>query len=96
LPEIGDHAVLSRTQELLAAPLDRELVGLNVDTGLCYGFSETAAAVWECLERPTTLSEIAKRLTVSFEIDEAECRDEIRPLIGQLAEEGLITVTPPA
>lgn len=87
---IADNTLLVRSRELMSAPIDDDLVALDVESGLCYGFNETAAAVWRCLEAPVTPAGIAGRLSADFHIDEGRCLAEIMPLLGQMAGDGLI------
>ena len=90
---IADDAKLHRARELMEAPLERDLVGLHVDTGLCYGFNETAAAVWRHLAQPATFADLIVRMREEFDVPAGECREEVARLIRSLADEGLITVT---
>lgn len=93
MAELPAEALIARARALMEAPLDRELVGLNVDTGLCYGFNETAAAIWGNLAEPTTFRSLLERLSEQFDIDADGCRADVSRLIHRFADEGLVTVT---
>lgn len=86
------NAVLRRERALIEAPLDRDLVGLHADTGLCYGFNETAAAVWLALEEPLTFDALMTRLSGRFEMPGDAPRADVERLVRELADEGLIAV----
>lgn len=92
-PTIAESATIARARPLMEAPLGRDLVGLNVDTGLCYGFNETAAAIWRHLERPLPFSDLLAGLSEEFDATAEECRDDVSGLVRRLADEGLVTVT---
>ncbi len=76
----------------MEAPLERDLVGLNVDTGLCYGFNETAAAIWRQLAQPKSFDALLTDLSLEFETTPKGCRDEVARLVQELTDAGLVTV----
>lgn len=76
----------------MEAPLERDLVGLNVDTGLCYGFNETAAAIWRQLAQPKSFDALLADLSLEFETTPTGCRDEVGRLVHELTDAGLVTV----
>lgn len=76
----------------MEAPLERDLVGLNVDTGLCYGFNETAAAIWRHLAQPKTFDALLGDLSREFETTASGCRDDVARLVRELTDAGLVTV----
>ncbi len=89
---IAGHATISRARELMEAPLERDLVGLNVDTGLCYGFNETAAAIWRQLAQPKAFDTLLNDLSLEFETTANGCRDDVARLVRELTDAGLVTV----
>ena len=86
------RAVISRVRGLMEAPLERDLVGLNVDTGLCYGFNETAAAIWRQLAQPKTFDTLLNDLSLEFETTANGCREDVARLVRELTDAGLVTV----
>ena len=89
---VEGRAVIARVRGLMEAPLERDLVGLNVDTGLCYGFNETAAAVWRQLAQPKTFDTLLDDLSLEFETTANGCREDVTRLIRELTDAGLVTV----
>ncbi len=77
----------------MEAPLERDLVGLNVDTGLCYGFNETAAAIWRHLVQPKTLDALLGDLGREFDMTASGCRDDVARMVRELTDAGLVTVS---
>ena len=90
---IADHVTITRSRELMEAPLERDLVGLNVETGLCYGFNETASAIWRHLTQPLTFGDLLEKLRGEFEVTADECRDDVARIVGRLSDEGLVAVS---
>jgi len=79
-----------RRQALLEAELGREIVGLSVDQGTCFGFNETATAVWKQLEQPTRKQDLVADLLDRFDIDAATCAAEVDELLARLVDLELI------
>lgn len=79
-----------RRQALLEAELGREIVGLSVDQGTCFGFNETAAAVWKRLEQPTRKQDLVSDLLDRFDIDAATCAAEVDGLLDRLVDLELV------
>lgn len=83
-----------RAGTLLESRIDDDLVALNVDQGACYGFNATAARIWDLIERPARLSEIREQLIDEFRVDGETCDRELRALLGQLEQDGLVAMEP--
>ena len=81
---------MRRRQPLLEAELGREIVGLSVEQGTCFGFNETAAAVWKRLEQPARKQDLVDSLLARFDIDAATCAAELDELLDRLAALDLI------
>lgn len=83
-----------RCADLIDAEVDGGLVGLDVENGQCYGFNSTATRAWQMLADPVSIDEICTRLTEEFEVDPAQCSEEISRWIFELQKDGLVTESP--
>ena len=94
---MAEDPIVRRRAKLLEAAIDDELVGLKVDSGTCYGFNGTATRVWALIEQPRRLSELRDALLAEYQVDNATCEGQLRALLAELAEDGLVTLdgTPP-
>jgi hypothetical protein len=92
---VSDEVLVRRTGELLEAEVDGELVGLNVETGTCYGFNGTATAVWRRLDEPRTLASLRDSLLEEFEVEPEVCDQQLRELLQQLEADGLVALERP-
>lgn len=81
-----------RCAGLIEAEVDGELVGLHVENGTCYGFNPTATCVWRALEQPRTFDELCTALTAEFDVEEEQCRAELRDLLLDLSSDGLVEI----
>jgi hypothetical protein len=87
--------LVRRTGQLMESRIDDDLVALNVDQGVCYGFNATAARIWDLTETPIRLSELHLRLLAEFDVDPGTCAAEVQRLLGQLQDDGLIAIERP-
>lgn len=87
------HAEYVRTKNVMFSKVGQEVLALNIDRGQCYGFNDTASAIWELLETPQSLPTICAAVEARFDVDPEECRIEVERLLGKLVEEELASVS---
>ena len=79
-----------RQANLLEAELGDELVALDATAGHCFGFNSVATSVWRRLEQPTTFAALHADLLEEYDVDAEQCRAELRALLDDMAEQGLV------
>lgn len=79
-----------RSTTLLEAAIDQELVALDRERGECFGFNETAAAVWRLLDRPRSRDDLVSALMAEFDVAEADCAANLDNLLNQMTDMKLI------
>ncbi len=82
--------VYGRNIQLLEAELGDELMALDAEGGNCFGFNNVAAGVWRHLESPKSFDEIRDALLAQYDVDRERCSAELRELLGDLVEKGLV------
>jgi hypothetical protein len=92
MPAVSGNEEVRRRTWLLEAELDGELIGLQVDQGVCYGFNSTATRIWQLTEQPTTKAELCKVLLNEFDVDPQTCLEQVEAALDQLEGSGLIEV----
>jgi hypothetical protein len=93
VPSDTNDPLISRGSTLMEAEVDQEMVGLQVESGTCYGFNRTAYRIWQIVEQPLRLSQLCTTLSQEFEVDAAICERDIRPLLDELRDDGLLTMS---
>ena len=83
-----------RKTELLEAELGAEIVALDAESGLCFGFNEVASTVWRLLEQPRSTDEIRRVLEDEYDVGSEQCREELSELLDDLVEKGVIGIRP--
>ena len=79
-----------RAVALMEAELGDELVALHPARGQCFGFNPVAATMWQLLKQPRSATEIEAELAKIYEVEEAQCHDEVADLLIDLQARGLI------
>lgn len=83
--------VYRRAVSLMEAELGDELVALDPEAGQCFGFNNVAATVWRHLENPKTFDQLRDALLDEYEVDSAQCSEELRGLLDDLSSRGLVS-----
>lgn len=85
--------IVARGSKLMEAQTGPEMVGLDVESGTCYGFNSTAYRIWQLIAEPMPLGELCSRLSEEFEVDPDICESDVRTLLDELAQDGVITLS---
>jgi hypothetical protein len=75
----------------MEAELGDEIVALDTNRGQCFGFNSVAASVWRHLQEPKTFEQLRDALVNEYEVDAEQCARELRGLLDNLSEKGLVT-----
>lgn len=89
-----DEIVYERTVTLLEADLGDELVALDTTGGNCFGFNFVATGIWRHLASPKSFDEIEEALLAQYDVDRGRCRAELRELLDDFIEKGLLREVP--
>lgn len=82
-----------RMKNVLFSKVGLEVLALNIERGQCYGFNDTASAIWELLETPQSAPAICAAVEARFEVDPEECRFEVERLLGEMVQDELVSVS---
>jgi len=68
---------------------------MSVDLGMCYGLNSVGSHIWRLLEDWTTAASICSVLVREYDVAEEVCLAEVRRMLQELADEGLIETQKP-
>jgi hypothetical protein len=85
-----DEQIYRRATPLLEADVGDELVALDPESGVCFGFNSVAASVWRLLEEPKTARQIKDCLMETFEVSPTQCAEELQALLDSLVDQGIV------
>ena len=83
-------ATYRRTAATMSTDVGNDVVALQAERGFAYGMEDVTASVWRLLEQPRDLDALVADLTAEYEVEEAQCRDEVGALLERMAAEGLV------
>lgn len=88
---MSESVPISRSLQALFAEIDGEAVLLNLQNGKCFAVNQTGCEIWKLLEQPTTLTNICKGLSMSFDVEPSAIEGEVQAWLARLEENGLVT-----
>jgi hypothetical protein len=91
--QIGAETALRRTKRAVHGELPEETVLLDVEEGIAVRLNSTGAWIWEQLEEPRQVDELARGLAERFEIDEARALDDVVAFAREMARRGLLAAS---
>jgi hypothetical protein len=95
-PSLGEQTVVSASDAVLASPLGGEVVLLEPEAGTYYSLNEVGAFIWEMIRDPVSVESIAQKVEEAFDVDPAQCRQDVVRLLSELVEHGLAEARPPS
>jgi len=87
---LDSETMVRRLPEVLHSRMDATVFALHVGSGNCFSFDGPSARLWELLEQPITATAAADCLVQEYDVDRAQCRDEVAAYFKRLHDEGLI------
>ena len=88
-------SVVSASSELVAANLDGEVVILGFKSGSYYSLADVGGFVWDLLQTPQTVPALRDAILGEYEIDAAQCEQDLLDLLEGLAQKQLIDISDP-
>lgn len=74
------------------SPVGNDYVALDVESGQCFGMADVTADVWRLLEEPQSLTDLAGHLVRIYDVDDAECMEDLTALLDDMWLSGLVTM----
>jgi Coenzyme PQQ synthesis protein D (PqqD) len=91
--QIDAETTLSRTERAVHGDLPEETVLLDVDAGTAVRLNTTGAWIWEQLDQPRKVEDLARGLAMRFSIDEGRARDDVIAFAREMARRELLAAS---
>jgi len=91
--KLTKQTIIQRNNDILASDIDGEKVMMSIQQGEYYGLGKTGSFIWDILEQPIAISDLADLITEKYEVSKAQCLNDIMPFLNDLAEKKLIVAT---
>ena len=88
--EIGPETMLSRTDRAVHGELPEETVLLDLEDGVAVRLNPSGAWLWEQLERPASVADLATALSARFQIDEGQALADVTAFAADLNGRSLL------
>jgi hypothetical protein len=90
---LSPAVVVVRSDGVIDAEIDNEVVALNIENGTCYGLNRIGSQIWRLLGAPIRISDLCSALLAEYTVEPAVCERQVLDLLEELQAEGLISVS---
>lgn len=80
-----------RNSKTISGRLHDELVMMDLEQGKYFSLNPVATRIWDLLEEPHEIIEMCMLLAVEYEVDMAQCIEEVGKLLKEMVKLGLVT-----
>lgn len=76
----------------IVSNMGEEKVMLSVTKGKYYNLGEMGGVIWDLLSSPIPVSRLVDTLQTQYDVEQAQCQEQVISFLQQLLEEGLIEI----
>jgi hypothetical protein len=87
------HTRIVRTQNVMTAPINQEVVIFNLDKNSYVNLDEIGRRIWDLLETPQRVTELCQHLGQEFDAAPEQITADVLAFLNELQAENLIHVT---
>ncbi len=91
--QIAAETTLQRTERAVHGELPEETVLLDAESGVAVRLNATGAWIWDQLEEPRQVAELAHGLAARFEIDEGRALGDVIAFAREMARRELLAAS---
>jgi hypothetical protein len=92
---IEADAIVTRTEGLMSTPVDDEIVFLNPGTDSYVALDWIGRRIWEMLESPQRVGDLAAALAAEFDADVSVVGADVAAFLDELKREGMVHAVNP-
>jgi Coenzyme PQQ synthesis protein D (PqqD) len=89
---LSANSIVVMAPEQISCPLGEESAILNLKNSMYYGLDPVGARVWALLQQPRSVGEVRDTLLSEYEVEPAQCENDLFALLEKMRGEGLIEV----
>jgi hypothetical protein len=91
--QIEAETTLRRTERAVYGDVPGEMVLLDLDADIALRLNSTGAWIWEQLEQPQPVAQLARGLAERFEIDEGRALDDVVAFAREMTRRELLAAS---
>lgn len=84
--------LIRRAAGFTTAPVQDELMMLNVEQGAYYSLDPIAAEIWNMLEEPAQVKSLAERLQKRYAVSAEQCQADVLEFLEEMHGNGMIVI----
>ncbi|MBC9250143.1 hypothetical protein A9179_07640 [Pseudomonas alcaligenes] len=69
--------------------MDGDLVMMHIDSGSYFGISGIGIRIWDSLQQPASLGELARVIEQEYEVDAQTCQADLLDFARQMLKHGI-------
>lgn len=92
MSQLSETTVVVASDEVLAAEFATEFVLLDPRDGVYYGLADVGKRIWTLLQTPVAIRTVCDAVVREYDVDAGRCLDDVRTLVRELADRGLVKV----
>lgn len=81
---------IKKNKDLVEAEFEDELVMMSIEKGSYLGLDSIGTRIWQLLEKPQEVVAICDQLQEEYEVEEAQCQQDVLKLLEDMAEQKVI------
>ena len=90
--EIDLSTTIVRTEGLMTAPVDNDIVILNMKGNNYLSLDSIGRRIWELIAAPVTVTDLCRQLATEFQGGEDQIAADVLSFLARLEAEGLVRV----
>ena len=89
-PPISEATDILRSQSVLTAEVEGEMVMLSIEQGCYYGLDDIGSDIWGRIEPPCSFADLIDKLAVDYDADRATIAADVRGLLARMAAQNVV------
>jgi hypothetical protein len=90
MSELTLDTVVARGSQALSAPVDDEIVMLDMASSTYFGLDRTGRRIWELLDEPRSVADVCTVLEREFDVEPERCHADVLAFLAALEEAKLV------
>lgn len=86
------NSVVTATNEQVSSEVSGEAAILHLKSGRYYGLNEVGNRIWQLIQTPQPVSVICESVVAEYEVEPAQCEQDVLKILQELQAEGLVHV----
>jgi Coenzyme PQQ synthesis protein D (PqqD) len=92
MDQINENIIISRQKDVVFNKLDDEIVMMSIKNGEYYGLDNIGSRIWEIIEKPVSVNQIADILKNEYAVSESQCKNDVNEFLNILLKKDLIQI----